>query len=157
MQYNILSFSATFIYHSRTLITRLVVARVAQSVSGSYCRMSPQFATAGEIPESPLIELTGAAPCKKLLSVSLCVCGHDHGVWALVFHCVCTCCSCRKLLECFVLEVCHYLQPELPSLWRLLCGMIKGPNLDLKKVNVIKRTVVFSEKGVVNWVQSFFG
>ena len=43
----------------------------AQSVSGSDCRMSPQFAAAGEIPDSPLIELTGAAPCKKLLSVSL--------------------------------------------------------------------------------------
>ena len=57
-------------------------------------------------------------------------------------HSVCTCYSRRKLLECFVLEVGRYLQPELPSLWRLLCGMIKGPNLDLKKVKGIKLTVV---------------
>ena len=42
-----------------------------RSVSDSYFHMSPQFATAGEIPDSPLIELTGTAPCKKLLSVSL--------------------------------------------------------------------------------------
>ena len=60
--------------------------------------------------------------CIKLILQGMCV-----TAWRFI-------CDCRKLLKHFVLEMCHYLQPELVLLWKTLCSMLKGANLDMKKV-----------------------